>query len=416
MQHKVISRSDYDTLVYNHPITLLKAVKEHSLNYQKTRYKLSIISVAFRSVFTAKQREGENLQDYTRRFKTSTEILESHLGGPIVLSKYVATMNGYDNTNADKTALLTRTASEQLYAFMYLENSDQHKYGSIMGNLNLQKSLGNDQYPRSIVETNNVSSNHKFDPFQSKKQDYKKPGQKQKEEAEEENTTLLSFAQLEGKCYCCGKAGHKSPACRNKDKTPREEWAINKAQLAQAKIPSSASTVSLNASKIISEKEEVEIGWAGLHCSFTQAVSLKEMILLDSDSTDTVFCNPKYVTNIRDSDKSLSISTNGGLINSNQKCDIPHIPDVWYNEDSITNIISLAEINKQFRVPYNLEQELALLVHTPGKIVKFKQWPNGLYAMDPNDKASYKLTGTNEAIPHQFLNSQENNLTFLSAR
>jgi hypothetical protein len=24
----------------------------------------------------------------------------------------------------------------------------------------------------------------------------------------------LSFSQLDGKCYCCGKAGHKSPNCR----------------------------------------------------------------------------------------------------------------------------------------------------------------------------------------------------------
>jgi hypothetical protein len=28
---------------------------------------------------------------------------------------------------------------------------------------------------------------------------------------------------------------------------------------------------------------------------------MKELMLLDSDSTDTVFCNPKYVTNIRES-------------------------------------------------------------------------------------------------------------------
>ena len=29
---------------------------------------------------------------------------------------------------------------------------------------------------------------------------------------------------------CCGKAGHTSPNCRNKDKIPREKWAINKAR------------------------------------------------------------------------------------------------------------------------------------------------------------------------------------------
>jgi hypothetical protein len=33
---------------------------------------------------------------------------------------------------------------------------------------------------------------------------------------------------MEGKCYCCGKPGHKSPQCRFKDKLI-EEWAIKKA-------------------------------------------------------------------------------------------------------------------------------------------------------------------------------------------
>jgi hypothetical protein len=41
---------------------------------------------------------------------------------------------------------------------------------------------------------------------------------------------------------------------------------------------------------------------------------MKELILLDSDSTDTVFCNPKYVTKIRESNYPLSISTNGGQL------------------------------------------------------------------------------------------------------
>jgi hypothetical protein len=63
MQNKIVSRSDYDSVVYNDPIALLRAIKEHSLNYQETRYEMSIILDASRSVFTAKQKEGESLQD-----------------------------------------------------------------------------------------------------------------------------------------------------------------------------------------------------------------------------------------------------------------------------------------------------------------------------------------------------------------
>jgi hypothetical protein len=37
MQDKIASRSHYDNVVYNDPIALLRAIKEHSLNYQDTR-------------------------------------------------------------------------------------------------------------------------------------------------------------------------------------------------------------------------------------------------------------------------------------------------------------------------------------------------------------------------------------------
>ena len=58
---------------------------------------------------------------------------------------------------------LNKEASEKFFAFLYLENSDQNKYGSIIKGLNEQKSLGNDQYPKTITETNNVLGHHQFD-------------------------------------------------------------------------------------------------------------------------------------------------------------------------------------------------------------------------------------------------------------
>jgi hypothetical protein len=312
MQNKIASRSDYDSIVYNDPISLLRAIKEHSSNYQETRYEMSIITDAFRSLFANKQKEGESLQDYTRRFKTSTEILESHLGGPVLLGKYVRTMENYDENDKELSNKLIAKASEGLYAFLYLENSDQDKYGSIIGNLNSQKSLGNDQYPRTIVETNNVLSNHKFDITKVKKPDQKHHNKgKPKEDKDDEEVTPLSFAQW--------KASHKSPEYRSKEKIPREEWAINKSQQQQHVQSKNDDAKSTGGSTITSKKEAV-VGWTGLHCSFTQTgVDMKELILLDSDSTDTVFCNPKYVTNIRESNYPLSISTNGGQLKSHKQ-------------------------------------------------------------------------------------------------
>jgi hypothetical protein len=53
-----------------------------------------------------------------------------------------------------------------------------------------------------------------------------------KEEQDQEKINLY-FAQIEGKCYCCGKSGHKLLQCCLKDK-PKAEWAINKVQQSYA--------------------------------------------------------------------------------------------------------------------------------------------------------------------------------------
>ncbi len=99
---------------------------------------------------------------------------------------------------------------------------------------------------------------------------------------------------------------------------------------------------------------------------------------------------------------------------SHMKCDIPHISNVWYNENSMTNIISLKDMTKKFRVTMDSTKELALLVHMPDKIVKFKQFKNGLYAMDPSDEKSFSRKMHTK--PCQFLNTMKDNLALMSPR
>jgi hypothetical protein len=145
-------------------------------------------------------------------------------------------MKGFDPLDPTKTEDCVKKASEQLFTFLYLENTDQAKFGSLLKGLNSQKSLGHDQYPRLLSESNNVLSNHLFDVDASnkqKQQDRDRNFQKQKikeQDKEDDAAPVLSFAQMEGKCYCCGKPGHRSPECHKKDKIPKDEWVINKSQ------------------------------------------------------------------------------------------------------------------------------------------------------------------------------------------
>ena len=420
MKNKIEARSDYNR-IENNPITLLMAIKEHALNFQENRYSMSIILDAMRTLLFTKQKEGESLQDYTKRFRVARDVLKSHMGGPIILTKFVEAMDGYNENDIKQRDKFREQAFSQFMAYLYLDNADKAKYGSIMTGLNTQQSLGNDQYPKSITESNNVLSNHRFDV--TNKSVYKKPGdndkeRKQKDAGREDEDVNLSFAQLEGKCYCCGKAGHKSPSCRDKNK-PKEEWAINKAQShaqAQANTSDTSTVTSVNSnnppsSQASQQANANQFGWTGAHMKlqFYQASEMRDWILLDNQSSVTVFCNPKMVNNIRMSTNgSMHLATNGGSMVTNMKADLPEWGEVWFNEKAITNIFSYAEMADRYRITYDSEKEDAFIVHLPDKTVRFERIGMNLYVFKPTTRI--------RAENAQMLNTLEENKTFYTER
>jgi hypothetical protein len=81
MRNRIEARTDFANNIEYNPIELLKAIKEHSLNYQEHRYPASVVYDAMTTMMGVKQKEGESLHEYTRRFRTAKEVFESHLGG-----------------------------------------------------------------------------------------------------------------------------------------------------------------------------------------------------------------------------------------------------------------------------------------------------------------------------------------------
>ena len=94
-----------------------------------------------------------------------SEVLQSVIGAPIILAKLLKSIDGYTKVPMSKidhakNKILQDQAYEQLLAYIYLENADQVKYGTILSGLDTQNSLGNDQYPKTMSEANSVLSNH----------------------------------------------------------------------------------------------------------------------------------------------------------------------------------------------------------------------------------------------------------------
>ena len=95
-----------------------------------------------------------------------------------------------------------------------------------------------------------------------------------------------------GKCYCCGSPDHKPPVCPHKNK-PKAQWAIN-----QSNIVTDTTQLSVNDGNI---NQRGVPAWQGTHIQFAEMSiwrEVKDWILLDSQSSATVFCNNAYVENI----------------------------------------------------------------------------------------------------------------------
>ena len=64
------------------------------LSYQETKYEVQIIDETLIHFLLLKQKD-EPLHEYAKRFKFAKEKVESHLGGPIKLDKFIKALDDF---------------------------------------------------------------------------------------------------------------------------------------------------------------------------------------------------------------------------------------------------------------------------------------------------------------------------------
>ena len=93
----------------------------------------------------------------------------------------------------------------------------------------------------------------------------------------------------------------------------------------------------------------------------------KEWILLDTQSTISVFNNKQFLTNILESKETLHAIMTGGYQDSYQVVEFPNLGTVWYNHNSITNILWMKEVWKLCRITMDTSIEPTLFVVSMGQ-------------------------------------------------
>ncbi len=326
----------------------------------RAKYPYASLTEAFaRVILYTKQREDENLLDYVTRFKSTKNVLKSHVGSH-VLDRFIENTEEYCKTSDinDKTTLKDE-AFDCWMAYLLIKNADQAKYGSLTTGLSSQFSLENNQYPKKITMATDILANHKHDNFKSKNNKNNKNKNLKEKSNENDNEEApkneKSFAQDDKiVCYICGEPGHKVPKCKKKNKNPKELWFMNRAQqhymcdqsqqeddnsLIKSEAPSQCSSWSGRSS-------DQKGGWSGLHITLQQneadahkshgmsehLKSTKDYIMLDNSLTISLFANPDLVDNICHSKNTMLLATNAGTQENNTKATVEGFGDVWFNK------------------------------------------------------------------------------------
>ena len=404
LQSKLQTRADYDAIIKDNPIELLKAIQEHSISYMENKYAPIIVAEALRNLIHTKQRDGEILTDYTNRFKSAKDVLKSHMGGDLYIPKLAATEPGWtppsqtlSQAEYDTNLDCIKKAYDKTLAVVYMENADRRQYGTLITALSQQYALGQDQYPKDWIEAQRVLANHKVDAAYQEALDKKaaKAKQAKKEKASAFGAKIteareMSFQQMELRCYKCGQVGHKSNQCKSKisDDDNKADWAINKTpELVRMQHVMSAheddgSTIASG----LQSSSSGPLSWIHLQFHFKQAkLDMKDWILLDSCSSVDLFCNPRMVESIRPSSSKLELGTNAGVVNCRYKATLPHYGTVWYSPKAITNVLSLGNVVDKYPVTFISRQEDAFLVETDQETVKFVRLAANLYARIPHE-------------------------------
>jgi hypothetical protein len=85
-------------------------------------------------------------------------------------------------------------------------------------------------------------------------------------------------------------------------------------------------------------------------------LKLRDVILLDNQSTPDLFCNKKFVTNIHKVKGQMTVQSNGSELTTNLKAHVKGHGLVWFSEDALINIASMKNVASKHLITYNHQE------------------------------------------------------------
>ena len=418
-------------------VDLLEAIRDIAQNHVEAKNPIVTGLDAMLKVYTIQQEEKESMSAYEDRFKNAWDVMVTRMGAPAMYKLALIEMSQLpDDKFADQDEKnkfmneLVKSKLKEFQAYLLLKGANPKRNGGLVMELNNDYAKGHNNFPKTISDARNLMLNHKTKKEKSKDTSKKSEGSDDAEKAvgftqSGQKKPYIPAWQKNVTCKACKQKGHawKNPVCPLHPENP--DFEKNRQQMGTANAQIQQESNKNEGTK--------QTGFAG--CQPTRLVTqpifcqpttkqcfetttqvaffdngefdyLKDSMLLDNQSTADIFCRADYLTNIRTVPETLHLKTNAGVLVCNQKGELPGYGTVWFDENAITNILSLKEVEDKDRYEISYKQKKGFFVKNleSGTTIAFTRNSQGLHLAPLNKELS--LLNTVEEIKSLYTKRQ----------
>ena len=442
LQDKLHDDAQWDTInKTQRPLELYSLIERVVMQQTGDEYPPNNLVDNILAVLTLKQQNNQTNTQWYEKLNTRVDVAESvgvEFGNFTSLWSYCCEARQwgeYQNLSATDQATIRNDSKERLLGYLIITNSSSTSiHESVKNNLLEAYIAKRDEYPATRSDAiallnkydekkpppTSASEGTAFVQKGKKKETTKKGDAKTTGDKKQEKSDKKFFEDKE--CFICGKKGHGAKKCPNKTKPKGDDTDDSSISSKSSKIDElekKLKSANKQFTQLKAQWEESDesdsddeqshfqfahLSLANYHQSPEKAyhdlsmkqtngkfadLNLRQVILLDNQSTMSLFCNKAMVTDIRRSDRPLTLRSNGGSMEVTQLASIgKDKPQVWFSTKAITNILSLKEVIKSYRVTYDSYEQAFIVWREEQQLpnMLFKMHRSGLHFYDPKQK------------------------------
>ena len=305
LQEELRAEDTYETRATSYDsIWLLKTLQKVTAGMNKTNNPYYSLFHAMKEFYTIRQKEGESVEDYYRRFEAAQELITLSNGAVTDISKLLVTEHKTD-------ALATESTTFQKFlAITFIEQADSNRFKNLWTELKNNLVHKRDSYPLTVAEAVHMLTHWNPTPSNGNNHGGNRSGrsnrtpqvgfmQQGKEKKDESEPTPGGDGILSPhiNCYKCHKWGHYASVCPSSD----------------AKFQGMQLTLSQHEGHL--DESEWDDNSESDYCSddeyeLIQGLKDGSTIIIDSGSTFNSFNSASLLTNIAPCD-SMRAYSNG---------------------------------------------------------------------------------------------------------